>query len=170
PGRERIQRRVEELLTVETISEPWKVNNRFFFLKRAPRQEQPVIMMRDGRSGPDIVLVDPAERGEGSSTAVSIATISADGNLVAYGVKHGGADSQSVEFFDIGRKKVLSDRLPLGFGPGLVFSADGQGFYYVHEVIGLSRPYYRAVYRHQFGTNSAADVEVFVAGECPSLH
>src|SRR5216683_8269299 len=48
PGRDRIRERVEELLAVELVSEPWKVGNRYFYLKRSPHQEQAVIMMREG--------------------------------------------------------------------------------------------------------------------------
>src|SRR6267143_4185357 len=40
PGRERIRKRVEELLAGETVSTPWKVGNRYFFLKRKHYQEQ----------------------------------------------------------------------------------------------------------------------------------
>src|SRR6266404_2037320 len=63
PGRERIGKRIEQLLAVEVVSEPWKVGDRYFYLKRKPYQEQPVITMREGNSEEEIVLVDPAERG-----------------------------------------------------------------------------------------------------------
>src|SRR5712692_7407706 len=43
PGREKIRKRVEELLAVEVVSEPWKVGNRYFYSKRSSYQEQPVI-------------------------------------------------------------------------------------------------------------------------------
>src|SRR5260370_41663462 len=45
PGRERIRKRVEELLAVDMVSEPWKVRGRYFFLKRTARPEQPAIVM-----------------------------------------------------------------------------------------------------------------------------
>src|SRR5260370_86776 len=107
PGRERIRKRVEELLAVEVFSEPWKVGNRYFYLKRTAHQEQPVIMMRDGNSGEEIVLVDPAARDEGSAAAVSIVNISQGGDILAYAVKHDGADSQSVEFLDVAHRQIL---------------------------------------------------------------
>ncbi len=62
------------------------------------------------------------------------------------------------------------DRLPNGFGPGLVFSPDGLGFYYAHEIIDSSRPHYRAVYWHLFGHQSGEDLEIFFAGEGANLH
>src|SRR6266404_1309877 len=57
PDRERIRKRVEEMLAIEVVSEPRKVGNRYFYLKRAPYQQQPVIMMREGDSNEEIVLV-----------------------------------------------------------------------------------------------------------------
>src|SRR5882762_6876900 len=34
PGREQIRKRIRELLSVEVVSEPWKVRNRYFYLRR----------------------------------------------------------------------------------------------------------------------------------------
>jgi prolyl oligopeptidase len=170
PGRDQIRKRVEELLAVETISEPWKVGNRYFFLKRAPHQQQAVIMVRDGDSGEESVLVDPILRGEGPEVAIAIISIARDGKVLAYGIKHGGTDPQAVEFLDVAQKQILCDRLPLGRGPGLVFSADGRGFYYTHELVTPDPRFRRAVYWHAFGTNSSSDVEIFSPGEDPNLH
>src|SRR6266851_2727787 len=128
PGRENIRERVEELLAVEVVSDPWKVGNRYFYLKRGAHQEQPAIMMRETNSYEEIALVDPAARGEGSAAAVRILNISQDGSILAYGVKHDGTDSQSVEFLHIPRRQILPDRLPTSAGPALVFSPDGLGF------------------------------------------
>lgn len=169
PGRERIRKDVEELLAVEVISEPWKIRNRYFFMKRGAHQEQPVIMMREGKSGGDILLVDPAERGGNSATAVGILSISNDGRLLAYSIRRGGEDPCAVEFLDVDRRKVLSDRLPRGFCRGLAFSRDGKGFSYVQQAIDSLRPYYQAVYWHAFGTRRQEDPEIFFAGEDPKL-
>jgi prolyl oligopeptidase len=169
PWRDRIRNRVEELLAVETISDPWKVGNRYFFLKRGVRQQQAAIVMRDEDAGEEIVLVDPAFRCEGGLTAVSIVNISRDGRLLAYAVKHSGSDRQSVEFFDVDSRYVLPDRLPEGFRSGLVFSLDRKGFYYSHQNIDSSRAGYRAVRWHEFGTELIRDHEIFVAGDNANL-
>jgi prolyl oligopeptidase len=60
PGRDRIKKRVGELLDVDAISSVCKVGDRYFYLKRSPHQEQPVIAMREGIE-PEVVLVDPAK-------------------------------------------------------------------------------------------------------------
>src|SRR6266568_2445233 len=125
PGRSRIRKRVEELLAVEVVSEPWKVGKRYFFLKRTSHGLQAAIMMREGESGKEISLVDPADRDTSGVTAISILSISGDGNLLAYGVRQGGEDSCAVELFNVAKRKRLQDHLPRGFCRGLVFAADG---------------------------------------------
>src|SRR5258708_14158590 len=72
PGRDRIRKRVKELVDVQVVSEPWKVGSRYFFLKRARHQEQPVIMMPDDAMGEDIPLVDPADRNNDGTVAGGI--------------------------------------------------------------------------------------------------
>jgi prolyl oligopeptidase len=168
--RERIRVRVRELLAQkEVISEPWNVGDRYFFLKRREDREQPVIVMRDGLFGPETVLVDPAQRGSGNSTAVSIATISADGRFLAYSIRQGGTDHSALEILDMERSAVLSDRLPEGFCTGFVFAPDSTGFYYSHRELREPHPNYRAAFWHRFGTEQSQDREVFFAGEAPGL-
>src|SRR5882762_9459041 len=52
PGRDRIRKRVAELLAgKDVISDPWNVGDRYFFLKRQKGRAQPVIAVRDGLFG-----------------------------------------------------------------------------------------------------------------------
>ncbi len=169
PGRERIRKRVKELLAIQSVSAPLKVGNRYFFSKRTPYQEQPVITMREGLTGSDVPLIDPAEKHEGSATAVGILRLSQDGTLLAYAVRHSGEDALTVEIFDVNRRAVLPDRLPNGSYSGLVFSPDGRGFYYLHNPIGSPCPHYQAVRWHTFGTRPEEDLETFYVGDDPRL-
>jgi prolyl oligopeptidase len=170
PDRERIRTRVSELLVQkEVISEPWNIGDRYFFLKREEGRELPVIVMRNGLFGEDTVLVDPALRATGPSTAVSIVSISRDGHFLAYSVRQGGTDHSSLEILDVERQTVLPDRLPEGFCTGFVFVPEGTGFYYSHRELHDSHPNYRAAFWHRFGTERSEDSETFVAGEEPNL-
>jgi prolyl oligopeptidase len=169
PGRERVRERIAELLAVETIDTPYKIGDRYFFLKREAQQDQPVICMREGADGQDRILVDPAARGTGSQVAVKIVSISPDGRLLAYGVKQGGEDYQAVEILDIDNLKPLSDGLPRGFLGSFTFAADSKSYYYVHEVTGAPRPHYRAAYQHVIGSDPRKDREIFFAGENPHI-
>src|SRR5258708_7927615 len=170
PGREQIRERVKELLAVkEVVSEPWNVGNRYFFLKRHNQAEQPVIVMRDGLFGPETVLVDPALRATGPSTAVSIAAISEDGRFLAYSVRQGGTDHSALEIVDLERNVILPDKLPEGLCTGFAFAPDGSGFYYSHREVHDQRPHYRAVVWHGLGSDRSQDQEVFFAGEKPNV-
>jgi prolyl oligopeptidase len=170
PGRHRIRKRVEELLTgKDVISDPWNVGDRYFFLKRQEGSEQPVIVMREGLFGEDKVLVDPALRLSGTSSAVAIAAISQDGRFLTYSVRQGGTDQSALEILDIEKNTVLPDRLAEGFCAGIAFAADGSGFYYSHRKLNDARPNYQAAFWHRFGTDQSHDQEVFFAGEEPGL-
>ena len=170
PGREQIRERVRELMAFkEVISEPWNVGDRYFFLKRQEQREQPVIVMRNGLFGEETVLVDPALRATGTSTAVSIIAISHDARFLAYSVRQGGTDHSALEILDLERNTVLPDRLPEGFRTGFVFVPDGTGFYYSHRDLRDPRPNYKAAFRHRFGSDRSQDDEVFFVGEGPNL-
>jgi prolyl oligopeptidase len=171
PGREHIQKRVEELLAVESITEPWKLDNRFFYMKRSPHRQQAVICMREGQDGrEEIVLVDPERIAQGSFVNLRILSVSKDATLLAYGIGQGGDPSYAAQVLNVTRNEVLPDRLPAGIGYGLVFAHDGQGFYYSHEFTNSDGPHRRAVYLHRFQSRLADDIEVFVAGDEPTLH
>ncbi len=170
PGREQIRDQVKELLAVKgVISEPWNVGERYFFLQRQKDREQPVIVMRKGLFGKDTVVVDPALRVTGPSTAVAIAAISEDGRFLAYSVRQGGTDHSALEIMDLERNVVLPDKLTEGFCTGFAFAPDGSGFYYSHREVHDQRPDYRAVFWHGFGTDRSQDLVVFFAGEQPNL-
>src|SRR5258707_11862386 len=170
PGREQIRERVKELLAVkEVISEPWNVGERYFFLKRQNHAEQPAIVMREGLFGPETVLVDPALRATGPSTAIAIAAISEAGRFLAYSVRRGGTDHSSIEILDLEKGAVLPDRLREGFCSGIAFASDGSGFYYSHRELSDPRPNYRAAFSHRFGTERSQDQEIFFAGDGPNL-
>ncbi len=127
-------------------------------------------MMREGETGEEFTLVDPVGRDATATNAVRILAVSRKGDLLAYGISHGGDAFHITEFLDVNTKQILSDRLPLGLVYGLVFSSDARGFYYSHEGTDSDRPHYRAVYWHEFGTTPNKDLEIFVGGEGAQLH
>ena len=170
PEREQIKERIRELMAFkEVISEPWKVGDRYFFLKRQEDREQPVIVMRNGLFGEETVLVDPALRATGTSTAIAIAAISHDARFLAYSVRQGGTDHSRLEVLDVEKNTVLRDCLSEGFCTGFVFAPDGTGFYHSHRDQRDPRPNYKAAFWHRFGSDRSQDVEVFFAGEEPNL-
>lgn len=169
PGRDRIRKRIRELLDVETCDSIQKAGQRYFFRKRFPGQEQPCIYFREGADGPDHLLIDPASRGTGPYTAVKPLRVSPDGRLLLYEVKEGGERTGIFEILEIDTCTRQTDVLPRGYLRGFAFAPDSQSFYYVHEALGAKRPEYRAAYHHTLGTNFETDQEIFCAGKDDKL-
>jgi prolyl oligopeptidase len=169
PGREQIQRRIRELLDVETCDCVEKAGQRYFFRKRLPGQEQFCIYFRDGADGTDQLLIDPIQRGTGPYTAVKPLRVSPNGRLLLYEVKEGGERNGTFELLDIESHTVLPDTLPRGYLRGFAFAPDSKGFYYVHESVNAKRTHQRAAYQHILGTSFDDDREIFDAGEGQQL-
>ena len=62
-SRERIRRRMEEILRSGSISTPVEAGGSYFYSRRADDQDQPVVYMRQGIRGEDRVLLDPNAMG-----------------------------------------------------------------------------------------------------------
>lgn len=169
PWRKTVRDRVKELLPASSVTDPWNIGDHNFFLQRLQGREQPAIVMRNGLSGEETILVDPVLRATGASTAVSIAAISSDARFLAYSVRQGGTDHAALEILDVERQAVLPDRLCEGFCTGIVFAPDGSGYYYTHREVHDPRPNYKAAFWHRFGTKQSEDQEVFFAGEEPGV-
>lgn len=169
PNRGRIRDRVEQLLAVPTYREPRRAGDRSFFLKRDAYQEQSIIVMREGESGEDIVLLDPVRMTGSPQAAVDILSISPNGKLLAFSARAGGEDCAPIGFLDVDSRQILGDRLPAGICGGLVLSEDRRGFYYVHRELDSPRPCYQAVFWHTFGTPFEDDTEIFFLDERPNL-
>lgn len=169
PNRHRIRHELEKYLAIDTLAEPWKVGNNFFYLRRKSLEEQPHILMRSLGSREEVTLLNPADLPGPSKPALNIVGVSKDSRLLAYGFRYQGQDHQSVGFLDVSSKQVLPDSLPLGLGPSLSFSADGRGFYYSHEIVNSCRERNGSVYWHRFGTPQTEDHEVFFSEEHPKL-
>jgi prolyl oligopeptidase len=167
PGRERIRERIEQLLAVEMESEPCKIGNRYFFLKRHAVQEQPAIVMREADSGVESVLFDPNLQSD--AEAVFIMKIARDASLLAFGIRRTGDDRVAVGFVDVESKRLLSDRIPLGNCLGLAFSPDKRGVYYASDLCGAEEPHQHAIRWHAFSTENEEDCVVFGAGNDPNV-
>ena len=129
PGLNAIERRVRDYLDVEVVDQPACVRGRYFYRKRSTGQEQGTICMREISSDSERILVNPFQ--DGRFTSVGIHRISPDGSLLAYELKHGGADRKEIRFVDVSTGTVLPNRIPLGYGRGLAFSRNG--YFYSHE-------------------------------------
>lgn len=158
PGRSRLRREVEQFLRLDTFGLPRVAGGRAFFSRRRADEELYVVYERNG-AGEDRVLLDPHPWSEDHSRGVSLLDVSADGELVVYGVRQGGEDEVEVRLLDVASGRDLPDRLPKARYFGISLAADKKGFFYSRHSPSGGRVLY-----HRLGTDPATDRELFGAG------
>ena len=154
--RPEIQKRLTELLRVESFGIPSEHNGVYFFTKRLANENQPSIYLRKGLQGTDERLIDATKLSADQNTSITINDIPEDASLLVYGVREGGADEESVHLFDIATRKELPDTLPKARYAGISLSPDKKSLYYAKV-----NPDGTQVFRHSLGANAKGDEMVF---------
>jgi prolyl oligopeptidase len=159
PGREALERRLTELMRIESIGTPRERNGRYFYAKRLPDQDLFVSYVKKGLDGKEEVLIDPHPLSPDHTTSAAVFEISEDGTLVACGIRRGGEDEVTLKFRNVDTLRDLPDELPKGRYFGGAFKHDKSGFYYARMNADGPRAYYHAI-----GTDPAKDTEIFGKG------
>ncbi|HZR32821.1 MAG TPA: prolyl oligopeptidase family serine peptidase [Terriglobales bacterium] len=162
PGRDHLSARLGQLMKIDNIEVPVERNGRYFFRERRADQDLFVIHMKQGAEGKDEVLIDPHPMSPDHTTSVTILDVTEDGNVLAYGVRRGGADEMEVHLMDVSQRRDLSDQLPKARYFGVSFKPDKSGLYY--SMMGEDAPHVRY---HALGTDAKQDAEIFGKGYGP---
>ncbi|HXE74845.1 MAG TPA: prolyl oligopeptidase family serine peptidase [Candidatus Xenobia bacterium] len=162
PGREALEKRLGELLRVESIGTPRARAGRYFFSKRAADQDLFIVYVRQGLDGRDEVLIDPHPLSPDHTTSVNLLDVSDDGSLVVYGIREGGQDEVSLRFREVATRKDLPDVFPKARYGSPTLAPDKKGFYYVKWTRTGPR-----VYFHVMGADPAGDKVLFGEGYGP---
>src|SRR6202171_2116616 len=155
--RERIHRRLGELMKTEAIGIPIERRDHYFLLRRSIDQQQSVICRRRGLDGPDEVLIDPNPMSADRNVSVGILDVTPDGSLLAYSVRHGGEDEHEIRVLEVASRRELADVLPRAkYYQNVSWRHDLSGFYYSVWTDQHSR-----ILFHRLGTDPSADLEIF---------
>ena len=145
PQKQGAAARIEEMLAIDQLGTPAVRAGRYFFAKRPKGADQYAIYMRESATGPDILLIDPLPMDPKHTTSIGIEDITDDGKLLAYYVRHGGADETETRFFDVDGRHDTGAVVPLARYQGMAVSPDHRTVYYSrHEKEG-DRVYRRPV-------------------------
>jgi prolyl oligopeptidase len=166
PGRERIRRRLEQLLAIGAISVPTPARGRYIYQRRDGSQNQPVLYLRDGVDGEDRVAIDPNALDSAGTTALDWYYPDDQGRLLAYGLSENGSEQSVLHVLELDSGRTLSERIPRTRAADLAWLPDATGFYYTRypaegEVAQGEEHYHRAVYFHRLGTDPAADPLIY---------
>ena len=147
---------LDSLENVSAASIPIQRGESYFFRKRLAGEEQFSIYVRQGWTGKDKRLVDPAVLSTDPNISVRIEDVSRDGKLLAYAVQAGGADETSTHVFDVATGKTLEDELPAARYLSVAFAPDGKSLYYARN-----NREGTLLYQHLLGTRSSRDTLIF---------
>ena len=129
-GRDALRKRLTELLRTDKIQTPTVRGGRLFYMKRPATETRWSICFRERFDAPEQVLADAAVLTKDEMSSVSIQGISADGKLLAYGIRAGGADEQTIHFLNIDTRRELDVQLPASRYENIRISPSRDTVYY----------------------------------------
>ena len=142
---------------------------RLFYTRREGKQNQPVLYVREGRSGKDRVLLDVNQLASDGTQALDWWYPSEDGALLAYGISAGGDENSILRVRVVATGRDREDTIPNARACSLAWLPAGDGFYYTRYPTPGAVPageehYHRHVYLHRLGTDPATDTKIFGEG------
>jgi prolyl oligopeptidase len=163
PGREELATRMKELFYVEKAETPRHHGTRWFFPRRDKGKEKHTVYWREGKDGPEKVLLDPNTWSQDGSVSLGVWNVSWDGKRVAYAVKGNNSDESTLHVMDV----ASGTRSDVDVIEGTKYAwpswtAGGDAFYYtwlppVGTVPTADRPGYAEVRLHKLGESPAKD-------------
>jgi prolyl oligopeptidase len=162
PSRPLIQKRLSELLRVDSVSPPFEWGGRYFLYKKRAADDLSILYVRQGLNGKDEVLIDPHTLSTDYTTDIGLQDASNDGKLIIYSIRRGGQDETELRVMDVDKRKDV-DQLPNALYRGVSMKTDGSGFYHNLQ----RRDTGIRVFYHAIGTDRSKDVEVFGKGYGP---
>lgn len=152
-----LRKQAEQLVNMEAPHQVLYRNGIYFIDRKPAGSKLTGIYMRRGAAGPEHLLVAST-----IAQSVELLNVSADGKLLAFGMRRGGRDQLSIHFLDTATSHELaSDTLPEAryLYWSLPITSNGSAVYYLKYTAQGPR-----VYRHIFGQSLTKDQLVFGPG------
>ena len=155
-----IKARFNELARIDRVSSPFRAGKRYFYTRRNADQELWTTWCREGKDGPEKLLLDPHTLSKDLRTNAEMMDVSDDGSLMAYVIRQGGQDETEIHFRNIDSGEDLTDVFPANVYFGMSITLNNKGCFYAKRLPdGTSRVYY-----HEFGAPFDGDRYIFGEG------
>ena len=128
PMRDKLAKRMTELVNYETVGAPKKHHGKWYFFHHDGMQNQHVVYVKDDLDSEPRVFLDPNTLSEDGTVALAGMSWSHDGKYMAYSISRSGSDWQEVYVIDLATGALLDDHIEW-----VKFSSaewHGNGFYY----------------------------------------
>lgn len=174
PLRERLRRRLSELMRIDRIGSPMKGGEYEYFTMRRAQDEVDSIYRRPKRSEEeaalpmtpsqrDEVVIDETQLSSDSTVSISLRAVSKDGTRLIYHVRDGGRDEVELRVRDLESGQDLPHSHPNGLYGSLSLNKDETGFFYSLR----SRETGARIYLYRFGSHPREDQAIFGEGYGP---
>ncbi len=169
PGRDSINARLSQLLTIGTVGAPQIGGNYYFYTRREGNQNQPVLYVREGLNSADRVLVDVNKLSTDGTVALDWWFPADDGKYVAYGTSPNGSEESTLRIVESATGKLLPDTIERTRFASVAWKKDNSGFYYTRhpkkgDVPAGEEVYHVKVFYHEMGSDPAKDALIFGEG------
>jgi prolyl oligopeptidase len=169
PARDQLRLRVERLLTIGRVASPRVGGDRYFYERRDGRQNQAVVYVREGRTGPalqknDRALIDVNDLAPDGTVALDWWYPSEDGKYVAFGTSPNGSELSTLQVIDAGTGALLLEKIERTRAASVAWLPDSSGFYYTRyprpgDVPAGEEMYNRRVFFHRLASGGPAGID-----------
>lgn len=173
PGRDGLEHQIEHLLTGDLHRRDLaRRGERLFYRLSLPGDTLAKLAYRDGMTGDEHVLVDPAKLSTDAQHhfALDWYSPSWDGRYVAYGISEGGSEKSVLHVIDSQSGRELAESIDRTSDCVVSWRSDGQSFFYLrYPKPGPDTPpsqteYNAITYLHVLGQNTVGDGDEAVFG------
>ena len=175
PGRDSLVNalvRYDKLRTVR-YGEVKQRGTRYFYRKTLPAETVGKLYVREGKTGPEQLLFDPAAYDKTKIYAMTAFTPSNDGQQVVVGLQEGGAELSILRTMTVATKALRPESIPAVFGGEVAWLPDNSGFLYTPQNSNDPKDLKGAIDTkarlHRLGTAPKADPELFSRAKYPKL-
>ncbi len=172
PGRDAINKRLTQLLTIGSLTPPQLAGKYYFYTRREGMQNQPVLYVREGADGKDRVLVDANALAADGTIALDWYQPSENGKYLAYGTSPSGSEMSTLHIIETKTGNALPDVIERTRAASIAWKLDNSGFYYTRypkkgDVPDGQEMYNRHVFYHDLGADPDTDPKIFGEGRDP---
>ena len=162
PFRQKLLKRLQQLVNYDTSSAPFKRNGKWYVSKHTGLQNQSVIYTMDELDGEQRVFLDPNTLSDDGTVALKGVYFSNNGKWAAYAISRSGSDWEEFFVIDLATGQLTSDHIQWAKFSGAAWQGDG--FYYsAYDAPEQGKEFSNVnethkIYYHKIGTPQSADV------------
>lgn len=169
PMRDGILKRLTEISSAGVqVSGIRQRGNRFFYLRRAPDEQDFKLYVRENLTGAERLLVDPNKvLDDGKRYSLGAWSISFDGKYASYNIAAGGAENGEIRVVETATGREAGDSIDRIRNSSVSWLPDNRSFLYTRlqklpaDAPAAEKYQRRRLYRHVLGTKSDADKPIF---------